>query len=38
MDFDSTLDDFLSEALRLKPFIRDTATMITQPRAMARRF
>jgi adenylosuccinate synthase len=28
MDFDSTLDEFLGEALRLKPFIRDTATMI----------
>ncbi|PYT07898.1 MAG: adenylosuccinate synthase, partial [Acidobacteria bacterium] len=26
MDFDSTLDDFLGEALQLKPFIRDTAT------------
>jgi len=25
---DSTLDEFLVEALRLKPFIRDTATMI----------
>jgi adenylosuccinate synthase len=30
MDFDSTLDDFLGEALRLKPFIRDTATMINR--------
>jgi adenylosuccinate synthase len=28
MDFDSTLDDFLAEALRLRPFIRDTAKMI----------
>jgi adenylosuccinate synthase len=28
MDFDSTLDDFLAEALRLRPFIRDTAAMI----------
>jgi adenylosuccinate synthase len=28
IDPDSTLDDFLSEALRLKQFIRDTATMI----------
>jgi adenylosuccinate synthase len=30
MDFDPTFDDFLGEALRLKPFIRDTATMINQ--------
>jgi adenylosuccinate synthase len=28
LDPDSTLDNFLSDALRLKPFIRDTATMI----------
>ncbi|MEK6410376.1 MAG: adenylosuccinate synthase [Acidobacteriota bacterium] len=28
MDVDSTLDDFLADALRLKPFIRDTAAMI----------
>lgn len=28
MDIDSMVDDFLSDASRLKPFIRDTATMI----------
>ena len=30
MDFDSTLDEFLAEAMRLEPFIRDTASMINK--------
>jgi adenylosuccinate synthase len=30
LDLESTLDDFLSQALRLKPFIRDTAAFINK--------